>query len=456
MCDYQTPLSRTLAVDERVAIIGAGVSGLAAAKCLVDAGLEVTILEARDRIGGRVWTSEAPGLSVPVELGAEFLHGQTDDIDEIAAPEGLRVIDIAGRRWRSERGRLTVMDDFWERLDRVMRRLDEERARDRAFADALSSMRSARPDDRQLALQYVEGFHAADPFSISERSLAEGGSPRGDVRERRIRRVLEGYGAIVEALARTLRDRVRLNAEVTSIRWRRGAVDVRHVDRASGASSSTTADAAIVTLPLGVLQSAAGSEGAVEFEPAVPSIERNATRLCMGHVMKVILQLDEPFWAGEDFAQHAGDDRFDTLSFLHSRDVVAFPVWWTPYPVRAPMLVGWRGGPVARELSRLTRDAVIARAIESLAAIVGMRARSISRRVAAAFVHDWTNDPYSRGAYSYVGVGGNNAAKMLARPVERTLFFAGEHADREGRNGTVHGAIASGREAAGSLLRISA
>lgn len=439
-------------MTKRVVVIGAGVAGLAAAKCLVDAGLDVTVLEARDRVGGRVWTLAPPGLVVPVELGAEFLHGQAAEIDEIALPEELRVIDIAGRRWTSQDGRLTLMDDFWERLDRVMRRLDAERARDRSFADALSGIRSARSDDRELALQYVEGFHAADPFSISERSLAEGGSPRGDVRERRIGRVLEGYGAIVDALARPVRDRIHLNAAVRRVRWRRGSIEVEHSDGVSGTLTTLTADAAIVTLPLGVLQSAPGTEGAVEFEPAVPSLERTATRLCMGHVMKVVLQLNEPFWMGEKFARRAGDDRFDTLSFLHSRDVVAFPVWWTPYPVRAPMLVGWRGGPVARELSRLNRDAVIAAAIASLATTVGMRERTISRRVASAFVHDWTNDPYARGAYSYVGVDGDTAARTLARPVEGTLFFAGEHADREGRNGTVHGAIASGREAAKRVI----
>lgn len=438
-------------MTRRALIIGGGVSGLAAANCLVEAGLDVTVLEARDRVGGRVWTTTAPGLVTPIELGAEFLHGQADEIDSIVEREGLRVVDIAGRRWSSQRGRLRLMDDFWERLDRVMRRLDPERARDRSFADALSGMRSARADDRQLALQYVEGFHAADPFTISERALAEGGSPRGDVRQRRIGRVLEGYGAIVDALAQPVRDHIRLNAEVREIRWRRGRVDVRYADRASGVSSSITADAAIVTLPLGVLQSTPGSLGTVAFEPAVPGLERGASRLCMGHVMKVSLQLDEPFWAGQEFAAHAGDDRFDTLSFLHARDVVAFPVWWTTYPVRAPMLVAWRGGPVARELSRMTRDAVIAAAIESLATSVGMRPRTISRRVASAFVHDWTNDPYARGAYSYVGVEGDNAARTLARPVQGTLFFAGEHADREGRNGTVHGAIASGRAAAERL-----
>ena len=442
-------------MTERVVVIGAGVSGLAAAAHLADAGLDVTVLEARDRIGGRVWTTMPPGVTVPVELGAEFLHGQADEIDEIAVAEGLLLVDVAGRRWWSGRGRLTLMDDFWERLDRAMRRLDESRKRDRSFADALAAMRTVRPDDRRLALQYVEGFHAADPYSISERSLAEGGSPRGDVRERRIGRVLQGYGAIVDALARPVRDRIHQNAVVRGIRWRRGSVDVHVVDRISGAPSTTTAAAAIVTLPLGVLQASAGTEGAIAFEPEVPSVARNVSRLCMGHVMKVVLQLDEPFWAQEPFARHAGDDRFDTLSFLHSREVVAFPVWWTPYPVRAPVLVAWRGGPVARELSRMTRDANIAAAIQSLATIVGMGRRPLAKRVAAAFVHDWTNDPYARGAYSYVGVDGDNASRSLARPVEGTLFFAGEHADKEGRSGTVHGAIASGRAAAESLLNHS-
>ena len=440
-------------MTKRVMVIGAGVSGLAAAARLVDAGQDVLLLEARDRIGGRVWTMSAPDLAVPVELGAEFLHGQADEINEIAEPAGLRLMDVAGRRWSSRRGRLTLMDDFWERLDRPMRRLNDQRARDRSFADALSAMRGIRSDDRQLALQYVEGFHAADPYSISERSLAEGGSPRRDVRERRIGRVLEGYGAVVEALAHPVRHRIRLNAVVRRIRWRRGVVEVDVVDRETGAASRATAEAAIVTLPLGVLQASGEEAGAVAFDPVVPGIERHASRLCMGHVVKVVLQLDEPFWVGERFARHAGDDRFDTLSFLHSREVVAFPVWWTPYPVRAPMLVGWRGGPVAREIARMTRDAVVAAAIDSLATTVGMTARAISRRVAAGFVHDWTNDPYSRGAYCYVGVDGDSAARALSRPVQRTLFFAGEHADLKGRNGTVHGAIASGRAAAEALLR---
>lgn len=439
-------------MTERVVVIGAGVAGLAAASRILDAGLDVTVIEARDRAGGRVWTKDAPGLVAPIEMGAEFLHGETPEIDEIANREGARLVDVAGRRWTSRRGRLVLMDDFWERLDGVMRRLNADRAKDRSFADALAAMRSARSDDRRLGRQYVEGFHAADTHLISERSLAEGGSPRGDVRERRIGRVLEGYTTIVDALARPVRDRIHFDCEVHSVRWRAGGVDV-DCRRPDGTSSRFVADAAVITLPLGVLQAERGMAGAVAFEPDVPGLRRNVTRLFMGHVVKIVLQMDEPFWTGKTFAKHAGDDRFDTLSFLHSHDPVAFPVWWTPYPVRAPMLVGWRGGPTAAELSGSGEDNIVSAAIDSFATIVGLSARAIRRRVTAAFVHDWTNDPYSRGAYSYVGVDGDSAARAISRPVEGTLYFAGEHADREGRNGTVHGAIASGRAAAAALLQ---
>src|SRR5439155_13862958 len=139
-------------------------------------------------------------LAIPIELGAEFLHGDTPELDEAAREAKARRVDIAGRRWMGMHGDLRLMDDFWERLDRVMRRLDEEREPDRSFADALRGMKSASPTDRQLAVQYVEGFHAADATLISEQSLADGGSPRDDVRERRIGRILDGYDSVVNWL----------------------------------------------------------------------------------------------------------------------------------------------------------------------------------------------------------------------------------------------------------------
>jgi monoamine oxidase len=432
-----------------VIVIGAGAAGLAAASRLSEKGATVTVLEARDRIGGRIWTAHPASLALPVELGAEFLHGETAEIDEIVAAEQLHSIDIAGRRWAPVGERLRIIDDFWERLDRVMRRLDEDRDPDRSFADALKAMRSARPADRALARQFVEGFHAADLGSISEQSLAAGGSPRDDVRERRIGRVIDGYDAIVNALAAPVLDRVQLGRVVTEIRWEKGSVAVASRDASGMAVSLLEADAVVVTLPLGVLKTDP-STGGVRFDPPLRR-EKELRSLEMGTVAKVILQLDEPFWMDRTFAKKVADERLDTWSFLHGSDDVPFPVWWTGYPVRAPVLVGWRGGPDALALSGLSKDDVVAAGIASLASLLRVARRTIERRLVAGFTHDWTTDPFARGAYSYVAVGGAGASKRLARPIENTIFFAGEHADAEERNGTVHGAIASGRAAADAI-----
>jgi monoamine oxidase len=437
-------------MPDPVIVIGAGAAGLSCARRLRHAGVDVIVLEARDRIGGRIWTLRANTLPVPIELGAEYLHGETPEVDSILRTAGLRAIDIAGRRWRSRGGELRLMDDFWERLDRSMRRLRKDRTPDRPFQDALDGMRSVPSGDRQLAKQYVEGFHAADTRIISERALAEGGSPRGNVRERRIGRVAEGYGALLAAIAADLGDAVRLGSAASAVRWTRGGATVE-LSSAAARGQAVSGRAVVVTVPLGVLQAEKGVRGAITFDPPLPQIERAAGQLGMGHVMKVCLHLDEPFWMGKRFAAHAGDERFDTLAFLHSADEIAFPVWWTQYPVRAPLLVGWRGGPIARDL-RASETEVVAGAIDSLATAVGMTRRAIERHVITAFFHDWTSDPFARGAYSYVAAGGDTASRRLARPVEDTVFFAGEHADRDGRNGTVHGAMASGIAAAEAIL----
>src|SRR5215208_5987442 len=128
-----------------VCIIGAGASGLAAAQRLAEHDVDVTVIEARDRIGGRIWTLHPESLTVPVELGAEFLHGDTPEVDGLVAKARLRTIDIAGRRWTGAHGELRIVDDFWERLDDVMSRLDEEREPDRSFADAVARMRAVKP-----------------------------------------------------------------------------------------------------------------------------------------------------------------------------------------------------------------------------------------------------------------------------------------------------------------------
>jgi monoamine oxidase len=440
--------------NTQVIVIGAGAAGLAAARHLHERGVDVVVVEARERIGGRVFTHRDRGTVVPIELGAEFIHGSAPELEEILTNASLASVDISGRRWQRLGGKFRPADDFWDRIDRVMSRLQELRTPDRSFESFLKTKPGGRrlANDRRLTKQYVEGFHAADPALISERALAEGGSPEGDVRERRIGRVLDGYDRVIEWLASPVVDRIRLSAIATRVRWAPGnvSIELRHPDGRS--RPSVDARATIVAVPVGVLKAPVGEVGAIEFDPVLRSKRPALDHLAMGSVVRIVLRFSEPFWASEWFAKHAKIEGLDTLSFFHTNDE-DFPVWWSAYPVRAPILVGWHGGPGATALSQLAQEEIEDRAINSLARQFGLPPRRMRGMVEASWLHDWEHDPFARGAYSYQTVGGVDAPAALARPLRGTIFFAGEAADTEGRTGTVHGAIASGRHAAAEVER---
>ncbi|MDB4878528.1 MAG: amine oxidase [Gemmatimonadetes bacterium] len=437
-----------------VVIIGAGAAGLSAARELQARGLEVIVLEARERIGGRVFTHRDRDTVVPIELGAEFIHGSAPELDEILRDGAIASADISGTRWQVMGSQFRMADDLWERIDSVMRRLDEKRTPDRSFEDFLKTKPGGRrlAQNRTLALQYVEGFHAADPARVSERALADGGSPGDDVRERRIGRVIDGYDRVIEWLAAPLGDRIRLSAIATRVRWAPGNVEVeiRHPD--GRARPSVLARAAVITVPVGVLKAPPGDTGAIEFDPDIRAKRQVLDHVAMGSVVRIVLKLSEAFWASEWYAKQIGKQNLDTLSFLHTQDE-HFPIWWSAYPVRAPVLVGWHGGPTAAAIAQLALEEIEALAIASLARQFAISPKKMRDMVEAAWMHDWEHDPFSRGVYSYQTVGGSDAPAALARPLRGTLFFGGEAADSEGRTGTVHGAIATGRRAADEVMR---
>ncbi|HYD51748.1 MAG TPA: NAD(P)/FAD-dependent oxidoreductase [Gemmatimonadaceae bacterium] len=425
-------------------VVGAGVAGLAAARRLRDAGARTLVLEARTRVGGRILTVHPPDLPIAVELGAEFLHGASQVVEAIARAHRLPAVEVTGERRRATARGLAPLPDFWERIDRVMSRLDARREPERSFSEFLASRPggASLARDRALARQFVAGFHAADLSLIGEHALADGGSPGDDLEERRLRRLPLGYDGVVRALAAGLDAVLRLGHVVHRLEWRRGEVRVHASSPAGSALDVVRARAAIVTLPLGVLLARPPATGAVHIDPEPASLRRGREGLAVGHVAKVVLRFRDAFW--EERAS-------PMLSFVHGQGG-EFPVWWTAFPLHEPVLVGWTGGPAAARLAALGRDAVIERAIASLARQLGLRTGSVRTRLVEAWWHDWDADPFARGAYSHPVVGGADAARHLARPAQGTLYFAGEAADAEGDNGTVHGAIASGTRAAGRLL----
>jgi monoamine oxidase len=436
-----------------VLIVGAGAAGLAAAHALHEAGVDILVLEARDRLGGRIWTVRETG-TLPIELGAEFVHGRASGLDSLVNAASLTRIDIGGHRFRVGSHQLRAFDDFWERVDRVMRRLDPRGRRDRSFQDFLDDKPGGRrlASDRRMVRQFVESFHGADARLISASVLAESGSPGNDVHERLLGRIAGGYDQVIEWLAGPLRDRIRLRSPVTAVEWEPGGVSATIAGSAPQKPRGVAARAAIVTVPLGVLQASGASDGAIRFVPALRQKYDALSQLASGAAIRVVLHVKERFWSNDQFAKHHRVPELETMSFVHTPDD-DFPTWWTAYPALAPILVGWCGGPRARELTNLTADDIVDRAVGALARQIGLPRRRLRRLVTAAWTHDWENDPYARGVYSYQVVGGRLAPAALARPLDRTLFFAGEATDASGATGTVHGAIATGRRAAAQVMR---
>jgi monoamine oxidase len=417
-----------------VAVVGAGAAGLTAAGELRRKGFEVAVFEARDRIGGRILTHRDPRIPLPIELGAELIHGEAPETTRRLAEAGLLACDVAGQHWRAEGGRLHRVKDFWERIDRVLYRMGRiPEDADLSFSEFLAKKvkGSSLARDRTAAREYVQGFHAADLDEISALSIApeEGEAPSESAS--RMGRVVQGYDRLPHWLARDLGDAIRLSTPVTEIAWERGGAELT-LQPESGGIFRVRARAAVITLPVGVLQARPEEPGGLRLSPDPPRIRKALDGIAMGSVQRVTFWFRELPWEPE------------RLSFLHLGSSSPFNVWWSVYPMRWPLAMAWSGGPPAKSLASQTREEIESTALKALAEQLGGSPRRLKSRVLGAWSHDWDADPHARGAYSYARVGGSEAAKTLARPVEGTLFFAGEATDPEGRTGTVEGAIATG------------
>jgi monoamine oxidase len=439
-------------VDADVVIIGGGAAGLSAARALHDAHLRVLVLEARDRLGGRIYTQHVRGLAVPVELGAEFVHGRVRETLEIAAEAGLVLGELSGA-WNHIAGGSVQSpgDEDWH-VGTLLQRLDLDRTPDRPFSAFLAGLRSdptipadvvaAIPD----ALRYVEGFDAADPDRVGERwlALSEAASQRDDHGHQY--RIPAGYDRITDALAARLpAAAIRLATVVREVEWEPGRVVV-HANTITPA-----ARAAIITLPLGVLTAPVdGTPGPVAFRPDLGSTVRGALDgIAMGSAVRIVLDFKTPFW--EALPLDGGDRPPNDLCFFSTEDDV-LAVWWTSFPMQGNVLTAWVGGPRAAALARYTRDELVEQALRALGRATGVTRTRLRSLLNGAWYHDWHSDPFARGAYSYGIVGGVDAPRVLGRPLEDTLYFAGEATDPDGRGGSVHAAIASGERAAAAVL----
>ncbi len=422
-------------------VIGAGVSGLAAAGILSRAGTNVLLLEARDRIGGRIHTLHPLGPAI--ELGAEFVHGKAPQILDLVGERALA--PLKGRDWCSRNAQVGPCE-FFDKVEAVLDRMQISNP-DQSFAEFLRQCCPNEPAEvKRQATAYVEGFNAAHAEEISVNSLARSSEAEDRIGGDESFRIAGGYDFVPRKLFGDCDPghvRLQLNTVVDAVHWRPGHVDV--LARSMGEQQSFRAPRALITLPLGVLQREPSADGSVVFTPALLEKREPLRKLVMGHVIRVTLRLREQLWDID------GNIRLNDLRFLFA-DNQLFPTWWTSGTPERPVITGWAPAGSAEALSGKGEAAIVEAAVETLAALLQLPESRVQSACEKAYVHDWQSDPYSRGAYSYVRVGGDGAQEQLARPIANTLFFAGEATDTSGYFSTVHGAIASGERAASELL----
>lgn len=407
-------------INADIIVVGAGIAGLSAARGLAESGHRVILLEAADRVGGRIRTVRLPGSSLPVEAGAEFVHGRPPELLRLLEEAGLTLFERDGVFYAFENGHLRetgwedsafdVLDELPEHGDMPFSRFLEQKH--------LSPKVAARVRD------YVEGFNAADSRVIGTAALRKQQQAEEGIEGERVFRIREGYDRIpLFLLDRFLAagGQAHLSTRVTAVEWNRGEA---RVQTTNPALPELRVRRIVIAIPLGALKTEA-----IRIAP-LPEPAANAIHsLAMGAATRITLIFRERFW----------ESSAKGLSFLFAAGEPV-PVWWSASPDAAPTLTGWIGGPraAAGPITDALRDAAMA----TLARVFGRD--DLNALLLEWNTHDWQRDPLTLGAYSYAPVGAAEASAALAQPFEDTLYFAGEHTDVTGQWGTTHAALRSG------------
>jgi monoamine oxidase len=423
-----------------VIVIGAGVSGLAAARVLAEEGYSVIVVEARERVGGRVWTDYSwPGI--PLDMGASWIHGSDDnpiaelarELDAATVPtdyDNTWLWDAGGQRIEGD-----AHDDIDNRFVEMLDDLDSERDAmddadedDIALGDAIEDwLDSSEPDPatiRQLAYSIntaIEHEYAADIADLSFYYF-----DGGDAFDGKDLLFPDGFSQIVHGLAEGLD--IRLGHVVRKLHWNDSGVTV------TTSQETFDADFAIVTLPLGVLQA-----GTVAFSPPLPDEKQRAIeRLRMGTLNKLYLRFPRIFWPAEaDMLGYISERKGEWAEWLNIAHYTGQPV-----------LLAFNAADFGRAIEDLDDDAIVAAAMTTLRTIFG----DDIPEPEAALVTRWGADEFARGSYSYLAIGATpDDRDDLAAPIGGRVFFAGE-ATSPDFAATVHGAYLSGLLVAEEIL----
>lgn len=419
-----------------IIILGAGASGLAAARSLSKKDNKVIVLEARDRIGGRIFTSNSDGFSSPVEHGAEFIHGDLRHTQKLADETGVKLREGEGRQWNVESGTKSEGEFFetgWDDLVNELKKLD----RDMSIGEFLEKNFSDKKYEslRESVTRFVQGFDAADASKASAFALRQEWTETDATTGYHL---VGGYTQLMEHLFNESQNagaEFHLSSVVNEIFWGKGKVAVTTVN-----GERYDADKLLITIPPAVLRS-----GSVGFFPDIREHLNAIRKIETGGVIKFLIEFTEAVWEKGGSAEFR---KFPDAYFFFSDAFV--PTWWTQRPSPTPLLTGWLSGPVTQSI-KMTDEELLNEGIKSLGYIFDCPVDVVRSKIKAAKVVNWVNDPFALGAYAYKTVDTNSLMEVLSKPVENTLYFAGEAYYTGPEMGTVEAALASGELVAAAI-----
>ena len=422
-----------------IIIVGAGASGLMAAKILSANGKKILILEAKERLGGRIYRMEE--LSFPAEGGAEFIHGNLKTTFDLLKEAGLKKEKLKGNFCRVIKGKWSAEDDLVPHWDFLIKKLNECKE-DITIDIFLEKFFSAKKYDtlKKQFRKYIEGYDAADPgyanvFAIRSEMKSE---------DEEQYRPAPNYTALINFLKETfLKNNGIIKTGEPVIKITSGTnIEVHTI------AGKYFCKKLIIAVPVGVLQCRKNEKSYIDFPPFLKNYINAAKKIGNGGVIKFLLEFNTAFWLDKDFLE---EKNIPAPSYIFANTII--PTWWTQYPSKVPLITGWIAGPSSYKIKNYSEKKFRNLVLESLSSVFTMPVIDLEKRLTNFKIMNWIKEPHILGGYSYSTLQTEKARQILQKPFENSFYFTGEYL-AENSSSTVDAALQSGINVAHQILKM--